>query len=149
MLDWNSYAGAHPEWFQTDFIHLRPAGGLAIATWIHQAIDDTLAPPAPPPSTGTPLVVPVQAMVGRVGVHFDRHLHAGGGTAPFRWRTTGVSLRKAGLHLLANGDLTGRPGHARTFTLPLQVTDAGGSTAKVTVAFTVKRSTRVRTHAGG
>ena len=49
VLDWNSYSAAHPEWFQTDFIHLRPAGGLAIATWIHQAIADTLAPPTSPP----------------------------------------------------------------------------------------------------
>ena len=48
VLDWNSYSAAHPDWFQTDFIHLRPAGGLAIAAWIHQAIADTLAPPPTP-----------------------------------------------------------------------------------------------------
>jgi hypothetical protein len=142
VLDWNSYSAAHPDWFQTDFIHLRPAGGTAIATWIHQAIADTLAPPPPPPAPASrkaPLVVSPQTMVGHVGVRFARHLRAGGGAAPLRWRTTGGSLRKAGLHLLAGGELTGRPARARTFTVPLEVTDAGGSTAKVTVKLTVKR----------
>ena len=139
VLDWNSYSAAHPEWFQTDFIHLRPAGGVAIATWIHQAIADILSPPPPPPpARDTALVVPAQTMVARVGVRFDRRLRAGGGTAPLRWRTRGASLRKARLHLLARGELTGTPTHASTFALPLEVTDADGSTANVTVTFTVK-----------
>jgi hypothetical protein len=46
--------------------------------------------------------------------------------------------------------LKGRPKHAGTYALPLQVTDADGSTAAVTVKFTVRRSARVafavRTH---
>jgi hypothetical protein len=140
VLDWNSYAAPHPEWFQTDFIHLRPEGGIAIASWIHQAIADTLAPPPAPPAPASQpaLVVPTQAMVARVGVRFARHLRAGGGTGPLRWRPTGLSLRRAKLHLLAGGELTGRPTHARTFTLPLEVTDAHGSTVKVTVRLTVK-----------
>jgi hypothetical protein len=40
---------------------------------------------------------------------------------------------------LARGELTGTPTHASTFALPLEVTDAHGSTANVTVTFTVKR----------
>src|SRR5437870_3989010 len=40
VLDWNSFSAAHPDWYQTDGIHLVPAGGLAIATWIRQAIAD-------------------------------------------------------------------------------------------------------------
>jgi hypothetical protein len=144
VLDWNSYAAAHPEWFQTDFIHLRPDGGTAIASWIHQAIADTLSPPpAPPaqparPAQQTALVVPTRTLVAHVGVRFARHLRAGGGTAPLRWRTTGTSLRKARVHLLAGGELVGRPTHARTFTLPLEVTDAAGSTAKVIVTLKVR-----------
>jgi hypothetical protein len=139
VLDWNGYAADHPEWFQTDFIHLRPAGGVAIATWIHQAIADTLSPPPPPPpAPATAMVIPVRTMVARAGVRFDRYLRAGGGTAPLRWRTTGAALRKARLHLLARGELTGRPTHASSFALPLEVTDADGSTAHVTVRFTVK-----------
>jgi hypothetical protein len=138
VLDWNVYAAHHPEWFQTDSIHLRPAGGVAIATWIHQGIADTLSPPPSPPSRAKAMVIPVRKLIARVGVRFDRHLRAGGGTAPLRWRTTGAALHKARLHLLAGGELTGRPTHATTFALPLDVTDADGSTAHVTVSFTVK-----------
>jgi hypothetical protein len=140
VLDWNSYSAAHPEWFQTDFIHLTAAGGSAIAPWIHQAILDTSAPaPAPPPPpSGTPLVVSTREIVGRVGVRFDRRLRASGGTAPLRWRTTGASLHGAGIRLLASGELVGRPAHARTVTVPIEVTDARGSKARGTVMVTVK-----------
>jgi hypothetical protein len=138
VLDWNSYSARHPEWFQPDFIHLTAAGGGAIAPWIHQAIMDTLSPPATP-SRGTALVVSTRRLVGRVGVRFDRRLHASGGTAPLRWRTTGMSLRKAGIHLLASGELVGRPTHARTLAVPVEVTDAGGSKARGTVTLAVRR----------
>ena len=149
VLDWNSYAAPHPEWFQTDWIHLRPAGGDAIAAWLHQAIADTFAPPPPtpplPPATPvTPLIVPAQRMVARVGVRFDHRLRAGGGVAPLRWRTTNASLHRARLHLLASGELTGRPRRASTFSVPLQVTDANGTLANVTVVFAVKSPRRAR-----
>ena len=131
ILDWNSYSAGHPEWYQNDFIHLMPAGGVAIAAWIHQAILDTLHPdPA--------LVVPSRESIrGRVGVAVDRRLTASGGTAPLEWHTTGLALRRARLHLLANGELTGTPTHTGTFALPLAVTDARGSVAHLTVVLTV------------
>ncbi len=146
VLDWNSYASPHPDWFQTDWIHLRQAGGDAIAAWLHQAIADTLAPPPPPPPSQpvTPLIVPKQRMVVRVGVRFEHRLRAGGGTAPFRWRTTNASLHRAGLHLLASGELIGRPRHASTFTVPLQVTDAKGSRANMTLVLAAKSPRRAR-----
>jgi hypothetical protein len=135
ILDWNSYSAGHPEWYQNDFIHLMPAGGVAIASWLHAAIVDTLHPdPA--------LVVPArEPLRGRVGVRVDHRLRASGGTAPLHWRTTGLALRRVGLHLLAGGVLTGTPTHAGAFSLPLAVTDARGSVAHVTVVLTV-RSTR-------
>ena len=136
VLDWNSYSAGHPDWFQTDFIHLRPAGGLAIATWLHQAIVDILSPPPPP--SDPPLVVAAQTLVAHVGVRVDRQLHAGGGTAPLRWRTPAAALRKAGLHLLATGKLTGRPARVSTYAIPVEVTDAAGTTATVTVTLAVK-----------
>ena len=83
-------------------------------------------------------------MVGHVGVRFDHRLRAGGGAAPLRWRTTGDTLRKARLHLLAGGELTGRPTHASKLVVPLQVTDANGSTATLTVTVTVKPSRHAR-----
>ncbi len=124
VLDWNSYSAGHPEWYQTDFIHLVPAGGVAIATWIHQAIIAALSPPPPPPEPA--LVVPAQNIVARVGVRFDRRLRAGGGTAPLRWTARNALLRRAGLHLLAGGVLTGRPTHPGAYVVPLEVTDADG-----------------------
>ena len=135
VLDWNSYSSAHLDWYQNDFIHLMPAGGIAIATWIRQAIADTLAPPPPPDPA---LIVPArQPIHGHVGIRVDRRLHASGGTSPLRWHTTGLSLRRARLHLLANGKLVGTPTHAGTFSLPVEVTDARGSAAHLTVVLTV------------
>jgi hypothetical protein len=137
ILDWNSYSARHPEWFQTDFIHLTAAGGSAIAPWIHQAIEDTLSPP-PPPRRSTPLVVSSRRMAARVGVRFDRRLHATGGKGPLRWRTIGTSLRRAGIRLLASGELIGKPARAKTFAVPLEVTDASGARARGTLRLTVR-----------
>jgi Putative Ig domain len=135
VLDWNTYSAGHRDWYQDDLIHLMPAGGVAIAGWLHQAIADTLAPPPPAPVT---LTVPVrQRMRARVGVPFQGHL-AGAGSAALRWRTTVPTLRKTRLHLSANGAITGTPSRAGRFSVPLTVTNAGGATERVTVAITVK-----------
>jgi hypothetical protein len=134
VLDWNGFSAPHPEWYQTDSIHLVAAGGVAIAGWIRQAIADTISPPPPPT-----LTVPAhQRLHARVGVRFDRQLHVGTAAAPLRWRTTSASLRRARLHLSVSGELTGTPLRAGTFALPLEVSDGGGATAHVTVSFTVR-----------
>jgi hypothetical protein len=139
ILDWNAYSATHPDWFQTDSIHLVPAGAEAIVAWIHQAVMDTLSPPPPPPDP--PVVVGSATLRARVGVRFDHQLQASGGTAPLRWHTTGLSLYRNGIHLLANGRLVGKPKHPGTYTLPVAVTDARGSVARLDVLLTV-RSTR-------
>ncbi len=147
VLDWNAYSAGHPEWYQTDFVHLRPAGGLAIASWLQQAIADTVAPPtALAPAPAPKLVARAQRLVARVGVRFDRHLRASGGAGGLHWRTTNAALRNTGLHLLARGELKGRPRHAKRFALPLVVTDAGGSTATITVTLTVRPDGRAAPH---
>jgi hypothetical protein len=146
ILDWNSYSASHPDWYQTDFIHLLPAGATAIATWIHQAIMNTLYPPPPPPPDPTLVASPPTPINGRVGVRVDRQLQATGGTAPLRWRTTGPTLRRNRLHLLASGKLVGRPSRKGTFALPVEVTDARGSVAHLTVMLTV-RSRHSHAHA--
>jgi hypothetical protein len=137
ILDWNAYSAAHPEWYQTDYIHLRPAGALAIANWIHQAIMNTLYPPPPPPDPALVVSAP-KPIHGRVGVPVDLQLKATGGTAPLRWRTAGRSLSRTRLHLLANGELVGRPARRGTFSLPVEVTDARGAVAHLTVQLTVR-----------
>jgi hypothetical protein len=139
VLDWNTYSSTHPDWYQTDFIHLRPAGGVAIAGFIRQAIADTFAPPPPPPPPDPALVVAAsQTLAARVGARLDRWLTAAGGTAPLRWSATNTALRGTGLHLLASGKLTGRATHAGTFTVPLKLSDANGSSAAVIVTLVVK-----------
>ncbi len=141
VLDWNGYSAPHPDWYQTDFVHLRQDGGDAIAAWIRQAIADVLDPPAPPVQAAV-LTVPLQTVVARVGVPFDHRLQAGGGAAPLRWRVSGGALRRAGLHLSAGGELTGTPLRASRFAVQLAVSDAGGARVATTVAFTVKPARR-------
>jgi hypothetical protein len=142
VLDWNAYSSPHPDWYQNDFIHLMPAGGLAIAGFINQAIQNALNPAAAPPvpqAKQQPLVVKVNhAFVSRVGKKFDRRLKASGGVGQLRWLTTGRALRQAKLHLLAGGVLRGRPSRAGTHMLNLEVMDSKGSTAHVTIRFTVR-----------
>src|SRR6202012_889484 len=43
LADWNSYSSSHPEWFQTDHLHLMPSGGGGLATLLHGALVSTLA----------------------------------------------------------------------------------------------------------
>ena len=142
VLDWNAYSSAHPEWYQTDYIHLVPAGGVAIASFINQAIQTALNPPAVAPAPQVKqaaLVVKVKrAFVSRVGKKFDRRLKASGGVGQLRWLTTGRALRQAKLHLLAGGVLRGRPSRVGTHMLNLEVMDSRGSTAHVTIRFTVR-----------
>ena len=141
VLDWNAYSSPHPEWYQTDYIHLVPAGGVAIAAFIHQAILDALAPPAaaPQPQKQPALIVKVKrALIGRVGRRFDRRLKASGGVGQLRWLATGRALRQAKLHLLAGGVLRGRPSRPGTHWLNLEVVDSKGASAHVTIRFTVR-----------
>jgi hypothetical protein len=138
VLDWNRYSAAHRDWYQDDLIHLMPAGGVAIAGWLHQAIAAALAP-APAPVA---LTVPVrQRMRARVGIPFQGHL-AAAGNASLRWRTTVSTLRKTRLHLSAGGAISGTPSRAGTFSVPLTVTNGGGATERVTVSITVKPAPR-------
>jgi hypothetical protein len=135
VLDWNRYSAGHRDWYQDDLIHLMPAGGVAIASWIHQAVEDMLAPtPAP-----AALTVPVrQRMRARVGVPFQGQLSSGRGNSTLRWRTAVSTLRRTRLHLSARGAITGTPSRAGTFSVPLTVSSTGGATERVTVSITVR-----------
>lgn len=141
VLDWNAYSSAHPEWYQSDYIHLVPAGGVAIAAFIHQAILDALAPPQPqqPQAKEPKLIVKgKRTLVGRVGARIERKLRASGGVGQLRWLASGRALRQAKLHLLARGVLLGRPNRSGTHWLNLEVVDSRGATAHVTIRFTVR-----------
>jgi hypothetical protein len=145
VLDWNAYSSPHPEWYQTDYIHLVPAGGVAIAAFIHQAIVDALAPPAAPAQPARSqakhpalVVKGKRTLVARVGTTFGVKLTAAGGVGRLRWLTTGRALRQAKLHLLARGVLRGRPSRPGVHWLNLEVVDSRGATAHVTIRFTVR-----------
>jgi hypothetical protein len=56
VVDWNSDARDHPEWFQNDGIHLVYPGAIALATLIHDAVNQ----PATSPATVTPQQAPTQ-----------------------------------------------------------------------------------------
>ncbi len=35
LVDWNLYSRSHPDWFDSDGLHLTPEGGQAMATLVH------------------------------------------------------------------------------------------------------------------
>jgi hypothetical protein len=53
LVDWHGYSNPHSEWFQSDGIHLRPAGAQAYADLIGGALPPPPPPPPPPPETTT------------------------------------------------------------------------------------------------
>ena len=138
LLDWNAYSAAHPDWYQTDGIHLVPAGGIAIAAWLNHAIFAALAAPA---ATRAPVLAARrgQSVVVRAGSRVDRRLRAVGGVAPLHWLSTGRILHRMQLHLLASGELRGRPTRPGSYRVPVEVVDAVGTHVQVTVRITIRR----------
>jgi hypothetical protein len=79
VIDWNVYSRSHPDWFQTDGLHLLYPGALAMATLIHKTLvsDGVAAPPVRVATTTLPL-----AYRGRP---YRARLVASPGVAPYRW----------------------------------------------------------------
>jgi hypothetical protein len=158
VVDWNSYARDHAEWFQNDGIHLVYPGAIALATLIHTAIVQPPTPPvtvtpqqAPPqqapalaprtqqissrPSAHSnkrpavrPMILTARLPNARVGQHYVGALKAGGGVAPFRWKLSSGALPK-GLRLEASGRITGTPTRALRASFVVSVTDGHGAKA--------------------
>ena len=105
IVDWEGLSHDHYSWFQGDGIHLVYDGAVAMAGLLNASIKHALAPPLTIRSQQLP--------VARVGRPYAAHLAASGGLAPYKWCVTSGPLPR-GLHLLANGQLTGRPHAART-----------------------------------
>jgi hypothetical protein len=38
LVDWNAYSRSHPGWFDSDGVHLSPAGGDAMAALVHERL---------------------------------------------------------------------------------------------------------------
>jgi Putative Ig domain len=128
IVDWQAYSLNRYSWFQSDGIHLVLSGAVAMATLIHDALVRALTPPI--------VAHAPAAIAAQVGSPFTARLGVTGGEGPFRWRVTGRPLGR-GLHLLANGVLTGTPRTAGRTTIDLQVSDALGDSASLRIALTV------------
>jgi hypothetical protein len=132
ILDWNAYARSHPEWFQNDGIHLYPEGGVALASFLHDAIIRALS--EPPPLEVGPAALPD----GVVGRRYRVRLTATGGTAPYRWAVARGSL-PTGLRLDDDGLISGTPTRPARVTVVLVASDSRGRTARLRETLVVRR----------
>jgi len=123
LVDWNRLSASHPEWFQTDGIHLVDAGGVAMARLAHGSVIEAV----------DPLQVDRPTLpVLRFGRDYRLQLSALGGTPPYRWRVASGRPPR-GIHLTAEGELSGRPRGSRALGFFISVTDADGLTAVAAV----------------
>jgi Putative Ig domain len=116
LVDWDRASFNEPTWFQDDLVHLKKAGGVAMAHLIHGAVIALF----------TPLHPAAKSLVLKAGRPYSAALRAGGGTRPYRWDVASGRPPR-GLHLRPDGLLYGRPATRGVFTV--SVTDADGVTA--------------------
>ena len=131
IIDWEGYSHDHYDWFQGDGIHLVYGGAVAMATLFNSAIKQALAPPPQEPLSPplAAITIPRTPLpVAHVGRPYAARLAAEGGDAPYSWRLTSGPL-PSGLHLLANGRITGTPRRTGRVALVLQAADREGAKA--------------------
>jgi hypothetical protein len=68
-------------------------------------------------------------------------LSANSGTAPYRWSLGSGGVLPAGMNLSASGTISGTPGQAGVWSIPITVTDANSLTANATLSLTVGLAT--------
>jgi hypothetical protein len=127
LVDWNKYSRSHPDWFQNDGEHLVEAGGVAMAAFIHLAVDELVNPLE---------IVRVPTEVAHVGHPYAGRLAARGGQKPYRWQLYGRP--PVGLHLLADGRLYGWPQREQRVTVTVRVCDAEGQDARRRLVLAVR-----------
>jgi hypothetical protein len=118
IIDWERYSHDHYSWFQGDGVHLVYDGAVAMATLLNASIKQVLAP----------VISSAPLPVAHAGKTYSARLVAEGGDAPYRWRLTSGTLPR-GLHLLADGRITGTPHRPGRLALVLQAVDSEGATA--------------------
>lgn len=128
LVDWNTYARSHPDWFQSDGEHLDETGGLAMAKFLHLAVMKVVDPLRIDPR-------PLRA--ARVGREYGAQLEATGGRPPYTWRLVGRP--PSGLHLRPDGWIFGVPWRSTVKTVAVTASDAEGQTATRAEVLTVTR----------
>jgi len=101
VVDWNVYSRSHPDWFQTDGLHLLNPGADAMATLIHKAL--LAAGVAAKPARITTTALPA----AHRGKGYKAKLAAVAGIAPYSWSL--LERAPLGIHLAPNGAVTGTP----------------------------------------
>ena len=120
IVDWNVYSRSHPDWFQSDGIHLDDAGAMAMATLIHKSLETAgvAAPDVRVKTTTLPVAIR--------GSTYSARLVGAAGIAPYRWSL--LERAPAGIHLEPNGFVRGRPRVAAgAYTFNVRVTDSTGT----------------------
>jgi hypothetical protein len=122
VVDWNVYSRSHPDWFQTDGLHLLGPGAEAMATLVHKSL--LTAGVAAKPARITTTALPA----AHRGKAYKAKLAATEGVTPYRWSL--LERAPLGIHLEANGAVIGtpraKPGH---YAFNVRVRDAIGSLA--------------------
>ena len=122
VVDWNVYSRSHPDWFQTDGLHLLNPGADAMATLIHKAL--LAAGVAAKPARITTTALPA----AHRGRGYKAKLAAVAGIAPYSWSL--LERAPLGIHLAPNGAVTGTPrAKAGRYTFNVRLRDAIGSLA--------------------
>jgi hypothetical protein len=120
VIDWNVYSRSHPDWFQTDGLHLLNPGAEGMATLIHKSL--LAAGVAAKPARITTTTLPA----AHRGKAYKARLRAVAGITPYRWSL--LERAPAGIHLEANGTVVGRPtARIGRYTFNVRVSDAFGS----------------------
>jgi len=122
VVDWNVYSRSHPDWFQTDGLHLLGPGAEAMATLVHKSLLTACVAAKPARITTTALPA------AHRGKAYKAKLAATEGVTPYRWSL--LERAPLGIHLEANGAVIGtpraKPGH---YAFNVRVRDAIGSLA--------------------
>jgi hypothetical protein len=116
LVDWDEIAAPHYGWFQSDGVHLLPAGGVAMAHLVHGEVAETLSPLRAVTTSLPPL---------RRHRPYYAALRFAGGTAPYALRVVSGAFPR-GVHLRPDGRLTGTPQRDGRLHFQLRVTDADG-----------------------
>jgi len=122
VIDWNVYSRSHPDWFQSDGLHLLGSGSEAMATLIHKTLlsDGVAAAPVRVTTSALP--------VGQRGHPYSTRLRADAGVVPYRWSL--LERAPAGIHLEANGLVTGKPrAKPGRYAFDVRVRDSSGYSA--------------------